>query len=185
MFPDRAIWAAGLALACAVLAGLVLNLTVGLTRLSWLSTLGGAIVILGGVALLLRRRGVRWGSATFVIPDGLRFSPVTVGISLLAACFAAGAVWLGVASASWHASPGFAQLWLVPAAGPRGTLGIRSEYPQKHTFHLVLRTGKKTVTTWNLTLADGESWQRNVGEPPGEPLVATVTTPDRTLLVKS
>jgi hypothetical protein len=185
MFPDRASWAVGLALACAVLAGLVLNLTVGLTRLSWLITLASAIVIIVGAALLLRRRGVRFGLAALVPPDVARFSPLTAGIALLAAAFAAAAVWLAVASASWHQSPGFAQLWLVPAAGPRGTLGIRSEYPQKSTFHLVLRTGKKTVTTWSLTLADGESWQRNVGEPPGQPLVATLTTPGRTLTVAS
>jgi nitrate reductase gamma subunit len=185
MRPDRAIWAVGLALACTVLAGLVLNLTVGLTRLTWLITLAAAVVIIGGVVLLLRRRGMRAVLGESVIPDVLKLSPLTMGIALLAAAFAAAAVWLAVASASWQQTPGFAQLWLVPAAGPRGTLAIRSEYPQKHTFHLVLRTGKKTVTTWNLTLADGQSWQRNVGEPPGQPLVATLTTPGRTLTVSS
>jgi hypothetical protein len=57
MRPDRMMWGAGLALAGAVLAGLVLDLATGLTRLSWAVALAVAVAACAGGVLVLRRRG--------------------------------------------------------------------------------------------------------------------------------
>jgi hypothetical protein len=47
------------------------------------------------------------------------------------------------------------------------------------------KTALAVVTTWDLTLAYGESWQRTVTQPAGGKLAATLTAPDRVLLVTS
>jgi hypothetical protein len=186
MRPDRAMWAVGLALACAVFAGLVLNLTTGLTRAGWAVTLAVAVLACVGVVLAVRRRRAGTVSAATVHPHRLRlsfFSPsLTAGYLLLAATLVGGAVWLAQASAGWQHSPGFAQLWLVPAGkAASATLGVRNDYPLRQTFHLELQTGAHTVTTWNLHLAAGQAWQRTVAAPRGNRLAARLTTPGRVL----
>ena len=183
MRPDRLMWATGLALAVAVLAGLLLNLTTGLTRLAWAVTLAVVVAACLVAWLAAWRSGAVHVPARSVLLRGLRFSPVTGGFLLLAAALTGGAVWLAAASAGWEDTPGFAQLWLAPAHGTAGhVLGVRDAYPGRHAFRLVLRGGKK-VTTWDLTLEDGQSWQRTVTAPPGGSLAATLTTPDRVLRV--
>ena len=183
MRPDRAMWATGLALACAVLAGLVLNLLTGLTRLSWGIALAIGVTA-AGAGLLVARRRARPEPAPPVRTDWFRVSPVTGGLLALAAVLAGGAVWLGAASASWPRAPGFAQLWLVPGHGTSATLGVRDSYPGRHTFQLVLSGGGKAVGRWTLTLDDGQTWQRTVTTAAGG-LSATLTTPDQELKVTS
>jgi hypothetical protein len=182
MRPDRLMWAIGLVLAGAVLAGLVLNLVTGLTQLSWAITLAIAVAACLVAWLLAWRSGAGRVPALSVLLGSLRFSPVTGAIVLLAALLAGGAVWLSAASASWEAAPGFAQLWLAPGKGAGQVLGVRDAYPGRHTFRLELRAGPK-VTTWNLTLSDGQTWQRTVTAPAGGSLAASLTTPDRVLRV--
>ena len=181
MRPDRAMWVTGLALACAVLAGLVLNLVTGLTRLSWGTALAIGVAC-AGAGLLIARGGRPQPAATRT--GRFRLSPVTGGFLALAAVLAGGAVWLGAASASWHRPPGFAQLWLVPGHGTSATLGVRDSYPGRHPFQLVLSGGGKTVGRWRLTLADGQTWQRTVPAAAGG-LSATLTTPGQELKVTS
>jgi hypothetical protein len=185
MYPNRAMWAVGLVLAGAVLAGLVLNLTTGLTRLSWAITLAIAVLACGCAGLAVSRRRGRREEAAPVRARDFRFSPLTGGLLLLAAVLAGGAVWLGEASAARQHSPGFAQLWLVPAAGANATLGVRDDYPGRQAFLMVLRNGGKTVGSWDLTLAAGETWQRTVTATAGAKLAATLTTPDKLLTVTS
>jgi hypothetical protein len=185
MYPDRAMWAVGLVLAGAVLAGLVLNLTTGLTRLSWAITLAIAVLACACAGLALRRRRGRRQEAATVRPKDYRFSPLNGAFLLLAAALATAAVWLGQASAGWQRSPGFAQLWLVPAKGANATLGVRDDYTGRQAFLVVLRNGGKTVGTWDLTLAAGETWQRTVTAPAGDKLAATLKTPNQLLTVTS
>jgi hypothetical protein len=56
MCPDRLMRAVGLALAVAVLTGLLLNLVTGLTRLSWAVALAVAVVTVACAGLVIRRR---------------------------------------------------------------------------------------------------------------------------------
>lgn len=185
MYPDRAMWTIGLVLAGAVLAGLVLNLTTGLTRLSWAIALAIAVLACAGVGLAVRLRGGGREKAAPVRAKGFRFSPFTGGFLLLAAVLAGGAVWLGQRSVGWQHSPGFAELWLVPAAGTNATLGVRDDYTGRQAFVVVLTSSGKTVGTWNLTLVAGETWQRTVTATAGEKLAATLKTPTQVLTVTS
>lgn len=185
MRPKSAMWAVGLALAGTVLTGLVLNLAGGLTRLSWEIALAIALLACAGAGLARRKRRTGPGSAASVRTDGFRVSPLTGGFLLLAAALAGGAIWLAVASANWQPSPGFAQLWLVPAQGANATLGVRDDYPGRQAFRLTLRSTAMTITTWELTLTYGETWQRTVTAPAEGKLAATLAAPDRTLSVTS
>src|SRR6185437_10354688 len=64
MRPDRVMWAVGLVVAGAVLAGLVLNLAGGLTRLSWAITLAVAVLCWAGAWLA----AVTWVRAAVARP---------------------------------------------------------------------------------------------------------------------
>ena len=186
MRPDRMMWGAGLALAGAVLTGLLLNLVTGLTRLSWAVAL---IVVMTAVAcagLVIRRRRAQQVAHAPAPPRGFRPSPVTGGFLALAAVLAGGAVWLGSASAGWQHSPGFAQLWLTPSADTTSTLGVRDNLPGQHTFRLVLRgNGGKVLGAWDLSLAEGQAWQRTVARPAGTTLTATLDMSGQALRVTS
>jgi hypothetical protein len=89
------------------------------------------------------------------------------------------AIGLAQVSAGWQRTPGFAQLWLVPArngtAAGQATLGVRSGYPQAESFHLVLRRGAHTVSTWDFTLASGQTWQQTVTAGARQRLAAELT----------
>lgn len=185
MRPDRLLWAVGLVLAGTVLAGLILNLAGGLTRLSWIITLVIAVLACAGAWLAISRRRERQQEPPLVPATGFALALPTAGYLLLAAALAGGAVWLAAASAGWPRTPGFAQLWLVPAKGAAATVGVRDSYPGRQTFRLVLRSDAKTVGSWDLALAEGQTWQRAVTVPAGGPLVATLTTPGRVLTVAS
>ncbi len=181
--PDRMMWVAGLVLAVAVFAGLVLNLTTGLTRTSWIATLAVAVLVCGGVFLGIRRRRGTGAEAGTVRKQ--RISLLAAGYLLLAAALAGSAVWLAAASAGWRHTPGFAQLWLVPGSGS-ATLGVRNEYPRSERFRLVLSYRSGTArTTWNLDLAAGEAWQRTVPVPAGSAVTARLSTPSQVLEVAS
>lgn len=121
MRPDRFMWAIGLVLAFAVLAGLLVNLTTGLTQLAWGITLAVAVAACLLAWLAAWRNGAVHVPTRSVMMSGLRFSPVTGGLVLLAAALAGGAVWLAAASAGWADTPGFAQLWLVRPRASRAT----------------------------------------------------------------
>jgi hypothetical protein len=179
-------WSAGLVLAGAVLTGLLLNLVTGLTRLAWAVAFVVAVVAVACAGLVIRRRRADGVAHAPVLRRGLRPSPVTGGFLLLAAALAGGAVWLGNASAGWRHSPGFAQLWLTPATDTTSTLGVRDSFPGQQAFRLVLRgNGGKVLGTWDLSLAEGEAWQRTVARPAGSTLTATLGMPGQTLTVTS
>jgi hypothetical protein len=186
MRPDRLMWGAGLALAGAVLTGLVLNMVTGLTRLSWAVALAIAVVAAACAGLVIRRRSAVAVTRAPVWRRGFRLSPVTSGFLLLAAVLATAAVWLANASAGWQPAPGFAQLWLTPASGTTSTLGVRDNYPGQQTFRLVLRgDGGKVLGTWDLALAEGQAWQRTVTQPADGTLTATLGGPGQALTVTS
>jgi hypothetical protein len=186
MRPDRLMRGTGLALAVAVLAGLVLNLATGLTRLSWAVALAVAVAACACALLVIRRRRGDEVAPAPVLRRRFRPSPITGGFLLLAAVLAGAAVWLGNASAGWQQSSGFAQLWLTPATEATSTLGVRDNLPGQQTLHLVLRgDGSKVLGTWDLSLTEGQAWQQTVARPAGSTLTATLGIPGHVLTVTS
>jgi hypothetical protein len=163
----RAMWVAGLSLAVTVLAGLLLNLLPGgLTRTSW-------TISLTAVTLL----ACAWPSPQdqnepLVMP----VMRIAAGYAVAALAIAGTATGLAVASAGWQHSPGFAQLWLVPARNtPDASLGVRSGYSDAETFHLVVRSGLDAVLSWDFTLGSGQTWQRTISAPAGQHVTAQLT----------
>ncbi len=183
----RGLWTAGLSLAVAVFAGLLLNLTpAGLTRLTWTISLT-AIILTAAVASSFRRSRhqspqTRTKRAT---PSSRAGKWIAAGYAAGAVAFAGAAVGLAMASVGWQHSPGFAQLWLVPARGTTASepnvnghiaLSVRSQYRGAETFHLVLLRGTSPVGTWDFRLDAGQSWVRDVTAAAGQRLTARLTT---------
>jgi hypothetical protein len=153
----RSMWVAGLSLAVTVLGGLLLNLTPpGLTRVTWTISLRSA----QERAIPRTRPGTR----------------IAAGYAAAALAISGTAVGLAIASAGWQHSPGFAQLWLVPARNtPDASLGVRSGYSDAETFHLVVRSGLDAVLSWDFTLGSGQTWQRTISAPAGQHVTAQLT----------
>ncbi len=186
MRPDRMMWGAGLVLAGTVFTGLLLNLVTGLTPLSWAVALAVMVVAVACAGQVIMRPGTDLVDHALVLLRGFRPSRVTGGFLLLAAVLAGGAVWLANASAGWQHSSGFAQLWLTPATKATSTLGVGDNFPGRQTFRLVLRgNGGRVLGAWNLTLAQGQAWQRTVARPAGSTLTARLGLPGQTLTVTS
>jgi hypothetical protein len=177
-------WVTGLSLAVTVLGGLALNLTpAGLTRASWAISL----TVLTMLALAASAGQRAWRSRPGTAREAPARRPARshsiVGYKLaypVAALVVTGAaIGLAQVSAGWQRTPGFAQLWLVPArnstAAGQATLGVRSAYRQAESFHLVLRRGTRTVSIWDFTLASGQTWQQTVTAGVGQRLAAELT----------
>jgi hypothetical protein len=158
---ERAAVATGLALAVPVVGGVALGAAgVPLHRTSWAALFAGAALLGGAVLLALRRTGRR-------VPPGWRpRAPrlatrhiVALGTALV---IAAGAVVLAVTGAAKQQYPGFTQLWLLPR-GPQGaiaSLGVSNHQGTTTRYRLVLLRRTRVTATWNLTLTDGQGWQR-------------------------
>jgi hypothetical protein len=183
----RAMWTVGLSLALVVFTGLLLNLIpFGLTRLTWIISLG-VVTLIATLAAVVRQAAFQantrqWSSIRFKLQ---RWSWVVAGYVAGAVAIAGAAIGLAVASAGWQHSPGFAQLWLVPArsgtaglpaSGGHVALGVRSRYQGAETFQLVLLRGTQPIGTWGFRLDAGQSWQRDVSAPVGQRLTARLTT---------
>jgi Protein of unknown function (DUF1616) len=174
----RAMWVPGLSLAATVLGGLVLNLTpVGLTRVSWTTLLTAVTLAALAASTCLPARRSAKGTRGPRTPSGggsWHTGPL-VGYAAAALAISGAAVGLAVASAGWGHSPGFAQLWLVPAASGEAGLGVRSAYSGAETFHLVLRGDTNALLSWDFTLGSGQTWRRTISAPVGQHLTAQLT----------
>jgi len=165
----RPLWACGLSLAVCVLGGLLLNLfPAGLTRVTW-------TVFLSTVTLLVLAASPARPLPVFTVRAitvrQLSYAVATCGVI-------AGAITLAVISAGWRRGHDFAELWLTPAQHTgQVTLGVRSAYAQAERFRVELRRGPRTVRTWDLTLAAGQSWRQDLTAAGGQPLTATLTGP--------
>lgn len=155
---ERIAVAAGLALAVPVLGGLALAAAgIPLHRTAWAALFGGAALVGDAVLLGLRRAGRR-------VPPGWRQRgprlavrhTVALGAALV---IAAGTVVLAVTGAVRQQYPGFTQLWLL-AQGPHASLGVSNHQGTTTRYRLVLLRKARVSASWNLTLANGQRWQR-------------------------
>jgi hypothetical protein len=161
---ERAVVVTGLALVVPILGGLLLYAArVPLHRDAWLGLLAG-MTLVGGVALFLRRRAGR--AAPFAWPRGAwRLLPprhaVAFGAAVVIAACGLAVARLGVAL---QHNPGFTQLWLSARDKNARTasLGVSNQQGNTTRYVLVLLRNGTVSATWNLTLADGQTWQQVV-----------------------
>jgi uncharacterized membrane protein len=160
---ERALVAVGLTFIVPIVAGLVLYTAgVPLRRASWLAVLGG--VTLACDAALLYRRGTD-RAAPFRWPRGTRRLPVwQVAVFGAAVVIAACGVGLARVGAAVQPEPRFTQLWLSTRGVSAGTIkiGVTNDEGQRTAYRLVELLNGHAKTTWNVTLANGDTWQRSV-----------------------
>jgi uncharacterized membrane protein len=184
---ERVVVMAGLALAVPVLGGLLLAAArVPLSRPGWLGLLAG-VTLAADTALFARRRAAVAGRAdraatqVQMVPSGRaapgeprpgpgeprparRAARWHVAVFAVAVLVAAAAVGLAVTGAVRQPQPGFTQLWLSPQQQDAHTLslGVTNDQGRATSYRLVLRRDGRVISTWNLTLGEGRSWQRTV-----------------------
>jgi hypothetical protein len=157
----------GLALCVPILGGLLLYaFGVPLHRAAWLGLLAG-VTLLGDLALLLRRRGGhaapfswQWEGWRLPIPHVVAYGAAVV----IVIC----AVGLARIGAGIQHYPGFTQLWLAHpnANADIADLGVGNYEGKTMRYRLVLVRNGLPPVTWNLTLANGQTWQRSPGFSP-------------------
>jgi hypothetical protein len=157
---ERVVVVTGLALAVPILGGLLLYVAgVPLHRAGWLGLLAG-VTLVGDVVLSLRRRAAPFTRQ----PAGWRPPPwhaAGFAAAVLVAACGLGLARIGVAI---QPQPGFTQLWLSPRDAEKHTasLGVTDHQGSTIRYRLVLLRDGHVSSTWNLTLADGQTWQRAV-----------------------
>ena len=74
---------------------------------------------------------------------------------------AVGGVGLARCGTALQHYPGFTQLWLTPPSGhaPAAELGVSNHQGTVMRYRLVVDRNGHTTATWELTLADGQTWQ--------------------------
>jgi hypothetical protein len=159
---ERVVVMAGLALAVPILGGLLLYAArVPLLRPGWLGLLAG-VTLAGDVVLFLRRRAGR--AAPLRWQPAWRVPRWHAAAFVAAVLVAAGAVALARTGVANQPQPGFTQLWLSPYLQNAHTLslGVTNDQGGTTSYRLVLLLNGQMSTTWNLTLANGQTWQRRV-----------------------
>jgi uncharacterized membrane protein len=160
---ERALVAAGLAFVVPVIGGLVLYFAgVPLRRASWLALLAG-VTLAADVALLLRRRAGR--AAPFRWPSRARQLPGwQVAAFGAAVVIAACGVGLARVGAAIQPQPRFTQLWLSARGVSAGEIKIGATNDEGSTvdYRLVLLRNSHANATWNVSLANGQTWQVTV-----------------------
>jgi len=159
---ERVVVMAGLALAVPILGGLLLYAArVPLHRPGWLGLLAG-VTLAGDVVLFRRRRAGQaapfsWQPA-WRVP---RWHAAAFAAAVLIAACGVGLARVGVAK---QPQPGFTQLWLSPRLQSAHTLslGVSNDQGGTTSYRLVLLRNGQVSATWDLTLANGRTWQRSV-----------------------
>jgi hypothetical protein len=152
----------GLTLCVPIFGGLLLFAAgLPLHRATWLGLLAGTTLVCD-LALFLRRRG--GGAADFGWPRPGKRRPtrhvVAFGAAIVIAVCAVG---VARAGAAFQHYPGFTQLWLAHPDENAATadLGVGNYSGTTTRYRLVLLHNKRIVASWNLTLANGQTWQRS------------------------
>lgn len=156
---DRAALTLGLSLAVGALSGFLLNgIPGGITARSWALLLTGVIAIAGAVAIMRRGKNaavpVSWGARAIPLRQGLLFG--------VAAVIAITAITISYTGERHRPTPGFSQLWLLPAAGESPTvhIGIASHEPATTQYRLQLGIDGQVVQEWpSLTLRPNGQWE--------------------------
>lgn len=159
---ERFVVSTGLALAVPILGGLALYAAgVPLHRPAWLGLVAGATAIAD--VLLLLSRWLGW-AAPFNWHPGWHLPLRHTLIFAAAVLVAGGAVALARIGVAVQPQPGFTQLWLSPQGHNVHTasLGVSNDQGSLTRYRLVLLRNGQVSATWNLTLADGQTWQRAV-----------------------
>jgi hypothetical protein len=160
---ERILVAISLALMVPIFGGLALYAAgILLHRTSWVGLLTAATSV-GAAALAFQRRGTESPAApehpksrSLPVPHVLAFGA--------AALIAMGAVTVAVLGAEAQKYPGYTQLWLSPLKSEplRASLGVTNQQGSRLEYRVVLLQNGRVSASWNITLVNGQTWQRTV-----------------------
>lgn len=156
--------AAGLALLVPVFGGLGLYAAgIPLHRTAWIGLLSVVTLVGAAVVLITRRRAPELDDPRSRTARP-RWSPRHAVAFGVAAVIAAAAVGLAVASAEAQKYPGYTELWMTPLRTDQNvaTVGVANDQGSATRYRLVLRRKGRVSATWNLSLANGQTWQRTI-----------------------
>jgi uncharacterized membrane protein len=159
---ERLVLSIGVSIAITILGGLLIHVTPwGLQHYSWVSLLGG-LVLLGTAVAAVRR------SDNFCLTmQSIRFKRVdafVLGLALTV-LVAGGAV--AVYAAQYQYTPDYASLWMLPSEDVENSvrIGVRNG-SWATTYRLRIRTGDETIREWSsLSLEEEERWEVTVSLP--------------------
>lgn len=159
---EKALAGTGMALAVPVLGGLALQAAgISLNRMAWVSLLVG-VTLAGDIVLVWRRvaNPVALGGNSKI---RIRFKGWHVVIFGAAIVIAAGAVTVASLSATYQRYPGFTQFWLSAHKNATlASLGVANQQGSTKHYRLVLLRKGRPSSIWNLTLSNGQTWQRTI-----------------------
>lgn len=161
---ERVLIGAGLALMLPIFGGLVLYAAgIPLHRTAWVGLLAGETIVGVAVVAILRRNSASpepGPRARLKIRLPIRH----VLIYSAAAVFAVSTIVIAVISADKQSQPGYTQLWMAPVKNNEAlaSLGVNNQQGSTVVYRLQLLKKGRVSATWNLTLANGQTWQRNI-----------------------
>jgi uncharacterized membrane protein len=158
---EQVMFAVGLSVSSAILAGLVLNiLPVGLTLSGWGALLGAIAVGSLGVAWL--RLGTSDRPLAIVRLPRVPMAPVVM--IAVAAVMVLGSLMIARMGEAAQPEDGFTQLWMIPEAnGDTVRLGFENHEHSATHYDLRVTAGDQTLADWTaLSVADGQSWEQTV-----------------------
>lgn len=160
---ERLIVTAGLALLGPILGGLALYTSgILLNRMAWVGLLAGVTVV-GDAVLLVR--GLPENLHTPKTRQDIRRIPARQAMIFgVAVLIAAGAVGVARAGAAIQSSPGFTALSLSPVSKQPSLaiVGVTNHQGDAARYRLVLFHNGRTSASWDLTLANGQTWQHEI-----------------------
>jgi hypothetical protein len=157
---ERLAVATGLALSIPVLGGLALQAVgISLQRIVWTCLFAG-VTLVGDTVLFVRQRKPYPADASRQSTRRARtgWHGLIFGTAIV---IAAGAVALASYSATIQHYPGFTQLWLFAREkSALASLGVRNRQGGVEHYRLILLRRGRPSDTWNITLTNGQTWQR-------------------------
>jgi Protein of unknown function (DUF1616) len=158
---ERISVATGLSLCVPIFGGLALyGAGVPLHRTAWLGLLAG-VTLAGDVGVLIRRGGLT-PPAPDRTPQRRAMPGRSVAALAVALLLAAGGIAIARIGAQRQQDPGFTQLWLAtaPSSADIASLGVGNFEGRTVRYRLVLLHNGLPTSAWDLTLANGQRWQR-------------------------
>ena len=160
---ERVMIGTGLALMLPIFGGLVLYAAgISLHRTAWLGLLSGGTIV-GAVVLAVLR------SKSEPAAPGTR-AKIKINLPLrhaliygAAAVFAVATIFIAIISSDSQSQPGYTQLWMAPTKNEAvASLGVNNQQGGTVLYRLQLLKKGKVSATWNLTLSNGQTWQRDI-----------------------
>jgi len=160
---ERVMVGTALALMLPIFGGLVMYAAgISLHRDAWLGLLAGGTIV-GAVALAVLRR--KSEPAETETPAKLKVNlPVRHALIYgAAAVLAVATIFIAVISADNQSQSGYTQLWMAPVKNEAvASLGVNNQQGGTVAYRLQLLKKGKVSATWNLTLTNGQTWQRDI-----------------------